>query len=261
MGVSVTDTFSPLACLRVCVIFVLNLDPLFLSILFVRAPASFLTWQPHGDSQVDSATQVGGHGSSCVQVPWTHPPGHPERKPSLQATLSDPPGKSGAAQPAADATCADNTATDAAELPLPSQLADGGGAQAAAEEAAGAGGEGEAAAKVSTAEEVAQEVGFRARSLFMQLSDCGSLPRVPLQRTATPIVPVPAPGTRGGRWPKIAKTKSTHDKPPVVGHGVRSNLGAYCGGCVRGMHVEALRGVQRAGRAACVAPRHCCVPS
>lgn len=197
----------------------------------IRALASFFTWHSYGYAAVSSTTQGRAHGARCMQVPWTHPPGHPERKPSLQATPSDPPGEGGGAQQAADAIGAGNTAADAAELPLPSQPNDTSVKPAAAEGAAGAGADGEAAAKVSTAEEVAQEVGFRARSLFMQLSDCGGLPRVPLQRTATPIVPVPAPGTRGGRWPKMVKTKSTPDKPPVVGHGVRSDLGILYGCC------------------------------
>eukprot|EP00892_Ulva_mutabilis_P004558 jgi/Ulvmu1/2474/UM136_0026.1 len=130
-------------------------------------------------------------------VPWTRPPGMPP--PPAQRTSSD-------------GAPADPPATSAAPSAASHDAAAQNGADAAAV------GDG---AKVSTAAEVAEEVGVRARSLFMQLSDCGALPRVPLQRTATPIVPVPAPGMRGGRWPKApSRSKPAADKPPVVGHGV-----------------------------------------
>lgn len=152
---------------------------------------------------------AGHEAGAPLQVPWTRPPAAPD--------LPAPDASGGAEQ---DRAAAVSPATEAATEPLPPQPSKPG---AAARNGADAGAADAAAAKVSTAEEVAQEVGFRARSLFMQLSDCGALPRVPLQRTATPIVPVPAPGTRGGRWPKMPPPSkpAAPEKAPVMGHGVR----------------------------------------
>lgn len=160
-----------------------------------------------------------------MQVPWTRPPGHPDRSQPTEGDGSDRADEAGATrteQLETTAALANGSPDGAPEQPpRPQGVADGSTLAAAAAAVDGAAAV-KASTKMSTAEEVAQEVEFRARSLFMQLSDCGALPRVPLQRTATPIVPVPAPGTRGGRWPKLVRhPSSASDKPPVVGHAVR----------------------------------------